>query len=179
MIKKCDNTEYFKWIEMSDPIFEDMNIDISKIHFYMDMESNKYLMPDSSGRASQMVICDYNDILNFKIIRNGFIIQICYDLLFDEFIQTYSHEVGHVTQKCGYFENTKGDVISKYREVISESIALKFEKKFLIKFNKKYDTNIPIDTVFNKSKNKKANYLKKFFILITKSEYKLKNDNHF
>ena len=140
----------------------------------MDIESNNYLMPDSSGRTSQMVTCGYDNILNYRIIRNGFMIQICYDLLFDEFIQTYSHEVGHATQKWGYFENTKADVISESREVISESIALKFEKKFLIKFNKKYDTNIPIDTVFNKSKNKKANYLKKFFILITKSEYKLK-----
>lgn len=172
MIKKCDNIEYFKWIEMSESIFEDMNIDISKIDFFMDKLSNEYLPSDSSGRALNVGHDDSLNVGRFTVIKNNFLIEIRTDLQFDEFIQTYSHEVGHVTQKWGYFE-------SPIAGVIAESIALKFEKKFLIKFNKKYNTIIPIDIVFNKSKNKIANYLKKFFIPITKSNYKLKNNNHF
>ena len=184
MIKKCDNLEYFKWIEMSEPIFENMNIDISKIHFYMDIISNNNLLPDSSGRVSQIIAIDNSG----RVIRNGFMIQICTDLQFDEFIQTYSHEVGHATQKWGYFENPKEAYIGKVNGhanfgvfvpnliggVIAESIALKFEKTFLKKFNKKYDTNIAINSVFKKSKNIIANQLKNLTILITKSEYNLK-----
>ncbi|MCZ7381639.1 MAG: hypothetical protein O8C64_08775 [Candidatus Methanoperedens sp.] len=157
MIEVCDNAEYLKWIEMSEPIFENMNINISKIHFIMDITSNKFLPPNSSGRTSKML--EHKSII---------IIQICNNLSFNEFIQTYAHEVGHATQKFGYSEN--------YNEsgVLEESIALKFEEKFLKKFNKKYDKNIPVNTVFTKSKYKKANCLKKIVILITKSEYKLK-----
>lgn len=156
MIKECDNTEYFNWIKMSEPIFENMNIDISKIHFYMDKESNRYL-PDSSGRTSRF--------MNFGSFPNCFLIQIRNDLQFDEFIQAYSHEVGHATQKWAYSGNSG---------IIAESIALKFEMKFLTKFNKKYDTNISVNPVFRKSENKIANHLKHLLILITKSQYKLK-----
>ncbi|CAD6494647.1 MAG: hypothetical protein LAKADJCE_00885 [Candidatus Argoarchaeum ethanivorans] len=153
MIIECDNKECLKWMEMSDPIFENMGIDLSEISISVSIKNNRYLK-SSTGKSMCKPDCIH--------IRN--------DLQFDIFIQTYAHEVGHITQKLGTFENPKKFITG----IIAESVALKFEKKFLINFNKKHNTNIPIDENFNGlNRYKFAYYGKNLAILSTKSKYKL------
>ena len=121
VIDECDNQECRKWMGMSDPIFENMSIDLSKICIDISIENNKHLESSATGKS----ILGEPDSIH---IRNN--------LPFDIFIQTYAHEVGHITQKLGIFKNPKKFI----RRIIAESIAFKFEKKFLIEFNKKYYT---------------------------------------
>ncbi len=156
MIYECDNRECIEWIKMADTIFEDMFIDLSKIPISISVTNNKYLEFANGKAISDEFGC-------FIYIRN--------DLQFDSFIQTYSHEIGHITQKFGIYENPNNSVLG----VIAESIALKFEKEFLIKFNKKYDKNISVNAFFDGfDRFRFAHYGKNLVILITKSEYKLK-----
>ena len=155
MIMECDNKECLKWMEMSGHIFENMGIDISKILISVSIKNNEYL-ESATGKSN-------SGELDYIYIRNN--------LQFGSFIQTYAHEVGHITQKLGIFENPKKFITA----IIAESIALKFEKKFLINFNKKYNTNIPIDENFNGlNRYMFAYYGKNLAILSTKSKYKIK-----
>lgn len=153
MIIECDNRECLQWMKMSDPILKNMAIDLSKVYISVSIENNKYLT-SGTGKSNKP---------DKIYIRN--------DLQFGKFIQTYAHEVGHITQKLGIFENPNKFITG----IIAESIALKFEKKFLIKFNKKYNTNIPIDENFNGlNRYTLAYYGKNLAILSTKSKYKFK-----
>ena len=162
MIFECDNGECMNWIRMAEPIFENMGINVSEILISISIKNNKYLEFASGKSISEQGLFTYNIIY----IRN--------DLNFDCFIQTLAHEVGHITQIFGICENPKDYI----KRIITESIAMKFEKEFLIMFNEKYNTNIFINTFYNTFIYRMAYHLRPLVILKTKSKYKsIKNDN--
>ncbi len=143
---------------MSESIFENMGIDISKI-YSICVEKKSERLKLKNGSTGKTIIFE-NKISMFVLSDCGF----------EPFIQTFAHEVGHATQVCGIFEDEKRFIT----RVIAESIAFKFEKEFLIKFNNKYNTTISVNAVFNGfGRYGFAYYIKNVMILITKSEYKL------
>jgi uncharacterized protein YjaZ len=156
----CDNRNLIPSIKMAETIFENMGIDLSKIIIFFEKKSEQLKL--NEGSTGKTILA-----------ANGIsIIYILSDLDFETFITTFAHEVGHATQVCGLFK----DVNRFITGFIAESIALKFEKEFLIKFNKEYNTNISVNAVFKGfDRYGLAYYGKNFVIIKTKSEYKLIN----
>ena len=158
MVILNENENLMPSIKMAVNIFESMGVDISNI-YSISIEKRTESLKLNEGSTG-------------KALFGGeqIFIFILSDLDFETFIKTFAHEVGHATQICGLFKDEKRSITG----VIAESIALKFEKEFLIKFNEEYDTNISINAVYNGfNRYSFAHYVKKLMILKTKSEYKL------
>lgn len=135
-IKISDNENFLNpIIKMAEVIFEDMNIDLSKI-CYISFEKESKQLELKKGSTGKTIYKDGN--IHIFILSN---------LDFETLISTFAHEIGHATQIFGIFKNPDNLLL----RFIAEYVAFKFEKKFLIRFNKKYNTNIPINIPFHEA----------------------------
>jgi len=159
--------EYNKWTEKCNLIFKNMNIELPKIIIYCDKIYDNKLSVNSTGK--------YIGKNRFNI--HEFIIRT--NLNYEAFIITYSHEIGHMSQILGYAESK-----NYYKRILSESVAFKFEEKFLIEYNLYHNENILINNSdFSKSCFFDAHrlaylYGKNIVSLKTKNEFKINIENY-
>jgi len=179
MIKICDNPLCADWVKLADPILAGMGIDMSKIPIEISEFGNTYLpnigcscvggncnIVSRNGvvlpawKYKSPIFDTVSDIPAEILIRN--------DLLFGIFIRTYAHKVGHLTQRMGLL----GYPHDYLRTTVSEAIALKFQREFLLRFNNEYSNTAGIPPIDDKIVLKSQ--WTKILPLITKSEYALK-----
>lgn len=109
----CDNKEYNIWIEKVEELLKDMDIDTSKIIVSITINDTNWFQSNRINTAGKTV----KD-------NNKFNIYIKNNLEINEFIRTYLHEHGHVTQLLGYGNKNIFDYANNKNRFLKKIIIL-------------------------------------------------------